>query len=86
MFSILNEIQNNSHFRTTSVTVTSIGTAGSMYLLVAITGYLSFGDNVPGNIVSACKLSHSQSTKKIMTSIQMSPQSHQLLEGQQLLS
>lgn len=51
MFSILNEIADNRPFRTTSVVVTSIGTACFIYLLVAITGYLSFGDNVAGNIV-----------------------------------
>lgn len=54
MFSILNEIQDNSPFRTTSVVTTSIGSAGFIYLLVAITGYLSFGDNVVGNIVAQC--------------------------------
>lgn len=52
MFSVLNEIKNNSHFRTTSVVVTSIGTACFVYILVAITGYLSYGDNVGGNIVA----------------------------------
>ncbi|KAL1296723.1 hypothetical protein AAFC00_000194 [Neodothiora populina] len=52
MFSILNEISDNSHFQTTSVVMTSIGSAGSIYLLVAITGYLSFGDHVAGNIVA----------------------------------
>lgn len=56
MFSILNEIGNNSHFRTTSVVVASIGLAASIYILVAITGYLSFGNSVLGNIVSMCKM------------------------------
>jgi amino acid permease len=51
MFSILNEIKNNSHFRTTGVVFASIGTACSIYILVAITGYLSYGDNIAGNIV-----------------------------------
>lgn len=51
MFSILNEIANNSHFRTTSVVVASAGSAAATYILVAITGYLSFGNNVGGNIV-----------------------------------
>jgi amino acid permease len=55
MFSILNEIKNNSHFRTTGVVIASIGTACSVYILVAITGYLSYGSNVQGNIVSMCK-------------------------------
>ncbi|KAL9601604.1 MAG: hypothetical protein Q9219_002438 [cf. Caloplaca sp. 3 TL-2023] len=52
MFSILNEIGNNSHFRTTGVVFASIGVAGLIYILVAITGYLSFGNAVAGNIVS----------------------------------
>ncbi|KAF8463824.1 transmembrane amino acid transporter protein-domain-containing protein [Kalaharituber pfeilii] len=42
MFSILNEIENNSHKNTTSVITGSIGTAAAIYLLVAITGYLSY--------------------------------------------
>ncbi|KAL8926214.1 MAG: hypothetical protein Q9208_003117 [Pyrenodesmia sp. 3 TL-2023] len=51
MFSVLNEISNNSHFRTSSVVVTSTGIAAFLYVLVAITGYLSFGNAVGGNIV-----------------------------------
>jgi len=51
MFSVLNEINNNSHFRTTGVVLVSIGTACTIYILVAVTGYLSYGDNVAGNIV-----------------------------------
>jgi len=34
------------------VIATSIGTAVGLYLLVAFTGYLSFGSNVSGNIIS----------------------------------
>lgn len=52
MFSILNEIADNSHFATTSVIVSSIGSAGAIYLLVAFTGYISFGNDVGGNIVA----------------------------------
>lgn len=55
MFSILNEIGNKSSFRTTGVVVASIGIAAFLYILVAITGYLSFGNAVEGNIVSMCK-------------------------------
>ena len=55
MFSVLNEIGNNSSFRTTSVVVTSIGVSAVIYVLVAITGYLSFGNAVQGNIVGMCK-------------------------------
>ena len=55
MFSILNEIGNNSHFRTTAVVVASTGVAGFIYILVAITGYLTFGNTVSDNIVGNCK-------------------------------
>ena len=55
MFSILNEINNNSHFRTTGVVTASIGLAAFIYILVAITGYLSFGNSVVGNIIGICK-------------------------------
>lgn len=52
MFSILNEIGDNRPVRTTGVVTASIGTAASIYILVAITGYLSYGDNILGNIVA----------------------------------
>lgn len=52
MFSILNEISDNSHFRTTTVIFASIGGACALYILTGITGYLSYGDNIRGNIVS----------------------------------
>ena len=52
MFSILNEIRDNSPFKTTSVVVASNSVSTTIYVLVAVTGYLSFGDNVVGNIVS----------------------------------
>lgn len=51
MFSVINEIRDNSHFQTTSVVFASIGSAASIYILVAITGYLSFGNSIGGNIV-----------------------------------
>ena len=52
MFSILNEIKNSSPASTASVVVASIGSAASVYILVAIIGYLSFGENILGNIVA----------------------------------
>ncbi|KAH6644203.1 transmembrane amino acid transporter protein-domain-containing protein [Boeremia exigua] len=52
MFSILNEISDNSHFRTTTVILASIGGGCALYILTGITGYLSYGDNITGNIVS----------------------------------
>jgi hypothetical protein len=69
MFSLLNEIKDNSakrlalsyshmaltdDYRTTGVVVASIGSAAFLYVLVAITGYLSFGNSIVGNIVSMC--------------------------------
>jgi amino acid permease len=54
MFSILNEIKDNSPASIVGVVGTSIGGAASMYILVAITGYLTFGNDVAGNIVSQC--------------------------------
>lgn len=54
MFSILNEIKDTSPRSTTAVVTASIGTSASIYLLVALTGYLTFGDHVVGNIVSQC--------------------------------
>lgn len=55
MFAILNEIHDNSHFRTTGMVVASNGSACFIYILVAITGYLSFGNNVAGNLVGMCE-------------------------------
>lgn len=37
------------------VITASIGSAAGIYVLVAITGYLTFGNDVEGNIVSMCK-------------------------------
>ncbi|KAK4464562.1 transmembrane amino acid transporter protein-domain-containing protein [Cladorrhinum samala] len=51
MFSILNEIKDNTPLSIVSVIGGSIGTAASIYILVAITGYLTFGNDVKGNIV-----------------------------------
>lgn len=55
MFSVLNEISNNSPPRTTAVVLASIGSACLTYILVAVTGYLSFGDKITGNVISMCK-------------------------------
>jgi hypothetical protein len=51
MFSILNEIKDNSPASVVGVIGSSIGSAAGIYLLVAITGYLTFGNHVVGNIV-----------------------------------
>lgn len=51
MFSIVNEIKDNRPKVVTSVIGASIGSACTIYIIVAITGYLSFGNNVAGNII-----------------------------------
>ncbi|GAW23152.1 hypothetical protein EKO27_g7551 [Xylaria grammica] len=52
MFSILNEIKDNSPKSILGVISSSIGSAASVYVLVSITGYLTFGNDISGNIVS----------------------------------
>lgn len=57
MFSVLNEINDNSHYRTTGVIFASIGSAAMVYILIGVTGYLSFGNSVSGNIIGMCMYS-----------------------------
>lgn len=52
MFSILNEIRDNSPTKTTGVVVASNTLSASIYVLVAVTGYLSYGSETMGNIVA----------------------------------
>ncbi|KAI8723842.1 Aa-trans domain-containing protein [Fusarium sp. LHS14.1] len=52
MFSILNELKDNSPSSVIGVVGSSIGSAASIYIVVAITGYITFGNAVVGNIVS----------------------------------
>lgn len=55
----MNEIKDNSPGSIVTVIGSSIGSAASVYILVAITGYLTFGSDVKGNIVGMCKSPHS---------------------------
>ncbi len=55
MFSILNEIKDYSPASIAGVISSSIGSAASIYILTAITGYLTFGSHVKGNIVMMCE-------------------------------
>jgi amino acid permease len=55
MFSILNEIKDNTPKSIVGVIGSSIGSAASIYILVAITGYLTFGDGIAGNVVLMCE-------------------------------
>ncbi|CCG83831.1 protein of unknown function [Taphrina deformans PYCC 5710] len=52
IFTVVNEIRDTSQKQINVVVSTAIGGSWFVYLLVAITGYLSYGDNVNGNIVS----------------------------------
>lgn len=54
MFSIVNEIKDNSPGNMVSMVVSSIGTAACIYLVVGVTGYITFGNAVKGNIVMMC--------------------------------
>jgi amino acid permease len=54
MFSILNEIKDYSPPSVLGVISSSIGSAASIYVLVAITGYMTFGNDVHPNIISMC--------------------------------
>lgn len=67
MFSILNEMSDPAPAKTLGVVTASIGTAAITYAVVAITGYLSFGDNVNGNVVSMCKDSAKSGLKLLLT-------------------
>lgn len=55
MFSIVNEIKDNSPPAMVRVVSASIGSAAGIYILVAITGYITFGNTIVGNIILMCK-------------------------------
>ncbi|KAH3666686.1 hypothetical protein WICMUC_005503 [Wickerhamomyces mucosus] len=51
MFSLANELEDKSNENINRVISRSIGVAMLLYILVGITGYLSFGDNVEPNVI-----------------------------------
>ncbi|OBZ87873.1 Vacuolar amino acid transporter 5 [Choanephora cucurbitarum] len=51
IFSVYNELRDNSQFSITKVIVSSIGGSAFVYEAIAILGYLSFGKSVRGNII-----------------------------------
>ncbi|EDO16739.1 hypothetical protein Kpol_1003p44 [Vanderwaltozyma polyspora DSM 70294] len=51
LFSIINELENNSIRNITKVINRSIGISTFLFLLVGISGYLTFGSNTLGNIM-----------------------------------
>lgn len=56
MFSIVNELKNDSPSNILGVIGSSIGTAATIYVVVSITGYITFGNAIVANIVSMCTL------------------------------
>ncbi|GMM35902.1 aspartate/glutamate transporter [Saccharomycopsis crataegensis] len=51
MFSLLNELKDKSNGNINKVISSAICTAMFLYIFVGATGYLTFGDNVQGNII-----------------------------------
>lgn len=51
MFSLVNELADKSAKSTSRVILQALGVAVSAYLLVGVTGYMTFGEKVVGNIV-----------------------------------
>ncbi|KAH8051859.1 hypothetical protein JL721_11003 [Aureococcus anophagefferens] len=51
IFAVVNEIKRPTPARLDAVVATSIGTACGIYLLVAVCGYMTFGDKVQGDIL-----------------------------------
>ncbi|KAH3678168.1 hypothetical protein WICPIJ_008926 [Wickerhamomyces pijperi] len=51
MFSLVNELSDQSGRNINKVISMSIGIACALYILVGVTGYLSFGDNVEPNVI-----------------------------------
>ncbi|CAG8574479.1 16031_t:CDS:2 [Acaulospora morrowiae] len=52
IFSIYNELEDNSQSSINGVIIGSIGTTSMIYQVIGILGYLSFGDDVSANIIS----------------------------------
>jgi amino acid permease len=56
IFSIHNELENNSSRQIDKVIGRSIGVAFTVYQTIGVIGYLTFGDSVGPNIIAMCKL------------------------------
>lgn len=67
MFSIVNEIKDNSPPSIIRVIGSSIGLAGSIYIVVSITGYITFGNAIVANIVSMCRFRYSDIKLALLT-------------------
>lgn len=51
MFSLVNELQDKSNSNINKVIFYAISVAVALYIIVGLTGYLSFGDNVSANVI-----------------------------------
>lgn len=53
LFSCFNELKDNTQRRMNAVTGTSIGCSALIYEVIGVLGYLTFGEKVPSNIMTA---------------------------------
>ncbi|KAG2225636.1 hypothetical protein INT45_012108, partial [Circinella minor] len=51
IFSVYNELKNNSQYQVTKVITSSIGSAAGVYQAIGIMGYLTFGKTVLSNVI-----------------------------------
>lgn len=86
MFSIVNEIKDNSPGNMVRMVVSSIGTAACIYLVVGVTGYITFGNAVKGNIVMMCMYFDQACNMDKLTAFQTPQTQHPPLARPQLLS
>lgn len=56
MFSVINELASPSTQKFAKIISISSFSSGTFYIIVGLAGYLSYGDNVGGNIIMMCKL------------------------------
>jgi amino acid permease len=55
MFSVINELAAPSTQKFVKIISISSVSSGIFYVIVGLAGYLSYGDNVGGNIIMMCK-------------------------------
>lgn len=51
-FSVINELQNNTLKSIRTIAISAMGLACILYTAIGISGYLTFGDNIKGNIIT----------------------------------
>jgi amino acid permease len=65
MFSLVNELEDKSGRNINRVISYAISVAVSLYILVGVTGYVSFGDTVPPNVIVGYKSSVSSTVGRV---------------------